>query len=114
MVAPLEALSGLDRLVHEPARLAILTVLDACRDADFQLLLSATGLAPGNLSSHVTKLEGGGLIEVVKSFRGKRTHTRLRILPAGREAFAHYWHCLDEARDVAEAWRSAQDAPARA
>jgi DNA-binding transcriptional ArsR family regulator len=113
MPGPIEALCGLDRTVHEPARLALLTVLDACRDADFRLLVSATGLPPGNVSSHLTKLEGAGLIEITKSFRGKRPHTRIRVLAAGRDALKHYWRCVDEARHTADAWRAVED-PVRA
>ena len=52
-----------DRLVHEPARLAILTALSACQKADFLLLLTITGLTKGNLSSHLTKLEEAGLAQ---------------------------------------------------
>ena len=50
----------LDRLIHEPGRLAILTVLSSVRDADFVFLQRATGLTKGNLSSHLTKLEDAG------------------------------------------------------
>ena len=50
----------LDRLIHEPGRLAILTVLSSVTDADFVFLLRATGLTKGNLSSHLSKLEDAG------------------------------------------------------
>ena len=110
----IEALCGVDRVVHEPARLAILTVLDACRDADFRLLMSATGLPPGNLSSHLTKLEDAGLIEITKTFRGKRPYTQVRVLPTGRDALRRHWRCLDDARHTAEMWRRAVDDPVRA
>jgi DNA-binding transcriptional ArsR family regulator len=114
MSGPIEALGGLDRTVHAPARLAILTVLDACRDADFQLLLSATGLPPGNLSSHLNKLESAGLIEITKRFRGKRPYTTVRVLPTGRNALRLYWQCLDDARRSADVWRRALDEPVEA
>ena len=52
----------LDRLIHEPGRLAILTVLSSVADADFVFLQRATGLTKGNLSSHLTKLEDAGLV----------------------------------------------------
>ena len=51
---------ALDRLIHEPGRLAILTVLSSASDADFLFVQRATGLTKGNLSSHLTKLEDGG------------------------------------------------------
>ena len=53
----------LDRLIHEPGRLAILTVLSSVEDADFVFLQRTTGLTKGNLSSHLTKLEEAGLVD---------------------------------------------------
>ncbi|HEY3056658.1 MAG TPA: transcriptional regulator, partial [Thermoanaerobaculia bacterium] len=61
---PFERLAGLDRLVHEPARLSILTALSACKSADFLFLQRLTGLSKGNLSSHLSKLEEGGLVAI--------------------------------------------------
>ena len=51
---------ALDRLIHEPGRLAILTVLSSASDADFLFVQRATGLTKGNLSSHLTKLRRRG------------------------------------------------------
>jgi DNA-binding transcriptional ArsR family regulator len=65
----------LDRLVHEPARLAILTVLTACRMCDFLFLQSMTGLTQANVSSHVATLEDAGLVLVTRTFRRKRPYT---------------------------------------
>ena len=48
---------ALDRLIHEPGRLAILTVLSSADDADFLFVQRATGLTKGNLSSHLAKLD---------------------------------------------------------
>jgi len=56
----------LDRLIHEPGRLAILTVLSSVNAADFVFLQRTTGLTKGNLSSHLTKLEEAGLVEIEK------------------------------------------------
>ncbi|MEA2704976.1 MAG: hypothetical protein QOD63_2921, partial [Actinomycetota bacterium] len=58
----------LDRLIHEPGRLAILTVLSSVKDADFVFLQRTTGLTKGNLSSHLTKLEDAGLVRIEKRF----------------------------------------------
>lgn len=88
-----DAITGvlaLDRLVHEPARLLILTVLSQAEEADFSFVELATGLTKGNLSSHVSKLESAGLVQVEKRFQGKRPQTRLAITPAGVEALAGY------------------------
>ena len=81
---------ALDRLVHEPARLLILAVLSGAKEVEFGFLEQMSGLSKGNLSSHMSKLEAGGLIEVKKSFRGKRPLTELCITPAGRRALATY------------------------
>ena len=80
----------LDRTVHEPARLAILTVLAAAGDVEFRYLESATGLTCGNLSSHVSRLEAAGYVEVTKSFRGKVPVTSLRVTAEGRAALEAY------------------------
>ena len=80
----------LDRLIHEPGRLAILTVLSSVRDADFVFLQRATGLTKGNLSTHLGKLEQTGYVEVEKRFRGKIPQTFYRLTKAGRRAFEQY------------------------
>jgi DNA-binding transcriptional ArsR family regulator len=70
--------------VHEPARLAILTALDACRHADFMYPQSLTGLAKGNLSEHLAKLEEASLISLTRSFSAK---CRGRLTPDYRRSF---------------------------
>jgi DNA-binding transcriptional ArsR family regulator len=85
-----QALLDLDRVVHEPARLAILAVLSAAERVEFKFLEAATGLTKGNLSSHCSKLEAAGYVEVEKEFRGKIPVTSYRITPAGKRAFAEY------------------------
>lgn len=80
----------LDRVVHEPARLKILAYLSAVKSADFVFLLSRTGLTYGNLSSHMTKLEEAGYIEVEKEIKDKRPHTMLSLTEKGRSAFEDY------------------------
>ena len=82
---PFEQLANLDRLVHDPARLAILTALSACERADFLFLQRITGLSKGNLSSHLSKLEEAGLVEIEKRFVEKKTQTLVRLSdPGGR------------------------------
>ncbi|MGY6518093.1 MAG: winged helix-turn-helix domain-containing protein [Lysobacteraceae bacterium] len=80
----------LDRLVHEPARLALLTVLSQVEAADFSFLELASGLTKGNLSSHLGKLEAAGLVTVDKGYRGRRPHTRLALTADGRQALSDY------------------------
>jgi DNA-binding transcriptional ArsR family regulator len=81
----------LDRIVHEPARLAILAVLHSAAEVDFAFLLTATGLSKGNLSKQTSKLEEAGYITIRKYFKGKIPATAYRITPAGSSAFAAYW-----------------------
>lgn len=80
----------LDRIVHEPARLKILAYLSVVTSADFVFLLSRTGLTWGNLSSHMSKLEEAGYIEVEKTIKDKRPHTMLTLTEKGRAAFDEY------------------------
>jgi len=80
----------IDRVVHEPARLLILALLHVVQSADFLFLLNQTGLTKGNLSSHLSKLEEAGYIEVRKEFVEKIPRTLLRITPRGREALLIY------------------------
>lgn len=95
---PLEELARLDRLIHEPARLAILTALSACRSADFPFLARATGLTHGNLSSHLVKLEDGGLVSIEKGYRGRTPATTIRITDQGRAAVGEHWGQLEQLR----------------
>ena len=88
--ADLLALAEIDRLVHEPARLAVMVLLYVVESADFIFLMNQTGLTWGNLSAHMSKLEDAGYIEVEKTFKGKRPNTNLRLTPLGREAFHGY------------------------
>ena len=83
-------LADLDRLVHEPARLAVMALLYVVESADFTFLMNQTGLTWGNLSAHMSKLEGAGYLEVEKSFKNRRPNTTLRLTPQGRKAFHEY------------------------
>ncbi|MFC4587597.1 winged helix-turn-helix domain-containing protein [Sphaerisporangium corydalis] len=88
----------LDRLIHEPGRLAIMTVLSSVAAADFVFLQRATRLTKGNLSSHLAKLEEAGLVEIEKKFVGKRPNTNVGLTPAGRERVARHWDQLERLR----------------
>lgn len=72
-----------DKLVHEPARLAVLALLSSVESADFTWLMHQTGLTQGNLSTHLTKLDQAGLVSIEKGFQGKRPKTTLRITGEG-------------------------------
>jgi len=87
---PLKALAGIDRLIHEPARLMIMGILHVVVEADFLFILKETDLTRGNLSSHMTKLENAEYIQVKKEFAGKTPRTVLSITDKGREALENY------------------------
>ena len=85
-----QPIAEIDRLVHEPARLMILTILYVVESADFLYLMRQTGLTRGNLSSHLSKLEVAGYVNVQKEFVDKIPRTLLRLTDQGREAFQIY------------------------
>ena len=87
---PPNPLDEVDRLIHEPARLKIIALLYMLESADFTFLMSQTGMTWGNLSSHMTKLEEAGYLEVEKTFKGKRPNTMLKLTDEGRQAFQTY------------------------
>jgi DNA-binding MarR family transcriptional regulator len=83
-------ITDLDKIIHEPARMSIMAVLYVLESADFTFLMNQTGLTWGNLSAHLTKLEGTGYVGVIKSFKGKRPNTNLKLTNTGRDAFRKY------------------------
>jgi DNA-binding transcriptional ArsR family regulator len=83
-------LASIDKLIHEPARLAAMAILDAVESADFLYLQRATGLTKGNLSVHLQKLEEAGLIEIQKGFQGKYPRTLCRLTTKGKGQFKAY------------------------
>lgn len=105
MTEPFEELAGLDKLLHEPARLAILTSLSACERADFLFLQRLTGLTKGNLSAHLRRLEEAGLAEVEKVFADRIPVTRARITPDGQTAITRHWEELERLRDATRRWQ---------
>jgi DNA-binding MarR family transcriptional regulator len=83
-------IQNIDRLIHEPSRLTIMMHLYVVESADFQFLQHQTGMTPGNLSSHLRKLEDAGYVEVTKEFLDRTPHTALKLTRKGREAFKEY------------------------
>ena len=97
-----EHMIGADKLVHEPARLAVLTALSSCKSAAFVFLQRLTALQAGNLSQHLVKLEQGGLITLSKAFNGKYPQTTAQITDEGRRATDEHWKRLDALRKAAD------------
>jgi DNA-binding MarR family transcriptional regulator len=86
--------ADINRLIHEPARRVIMTILYTVESADFLYLLRETGLSKGNLSSHLSKLESAGYIAIEKTFRGKVPLTVCNLTERGRTAFRGYRNYL--------------------
>ena len=86
----LHPLADIDQVIHAPARLMVVTYLYVVESADFVFLMRLTGLTWGNLSSHLSKLEKEGYIEIQKEFVGKKPHTMIRLTDRGRGAFREY------------------------
>lgn len=90
MADEIKEITNFDRLIHAPARLAIMAVLSACESADFTYLLNATGLSKGNLSANLSKLEDSGYIAITKGYKGKYPSTSCALTREGRQAFDTY------------------------
>jgi DNA-binding MarR family transcriptional regulator len=90
-------ITGIDRLIHEPARYLIMAYLYVVESADFLFLLRQTELTKGNLSSHLSKLEEGGYVKVNKKFAGKIPRTLLSLTKSGRKAFDSYRQQMQQA-----------------
>ena len=88
-------IDDLDRVIHERARLAIMSALVAGGETPFLDLKSIVGLTDGNLSVHLRILEEAGYVSIDKSFVDRRPHTRIRLAPAGRRAFTKYLAVLE-------------------
>ena len=92
----LRAVTTLDRLVHEPARLLIVTILSTAASADFLFLQRETGLTKGNLSAHLSKLEEAGYVKIEKTFKGKLPLTVCTLTASGRKAVTQYRQQLQD------------------
>jgi DNA-binding transcriptional ArsR family regulator len=99
------AYDGLDRLIHERARLGVLTsLIGQPKGLAFGDLRRLCDLTDGNLSRHLAALQEGGLVEVIKRFEGARPLTICKITDAGRARYLEYLAVLEQVvRDAAEA-----------
>ena len=79
-----------DSLIHEPARLRIVSILAVTEVADFNFLLGAAELSRGNLSTHMARLIGAGYATESKHFVGKIPHTEYALTETGRTAYRNY------------------------
>jgi DNA-binding MarR family transcriptional regulator len=95
----LQPLAQIDRLIHEPARLLILAYLSVVDSADFLFLMNQTNLTRGNLSSHLSRLEVAGYVEIKKEFVDKIPRTLLRLTDKGGNAFHEYRRNMKQVLD---------------
>jgi DNA-binding MarR family transcriptional regulator len=106
MSSVFEEIAALDKLLHEPARLSLMTALSVCKNADFLALQRLTGLTGGNLSVHLSKLEEAGLVTLDKHFVNKRSNTTVQITDKGRQLIEAHWQQLESLRDDARKWHA--------
>jgi DNA-binding MarR family transcriptional regulator len=90
MPADLHGLADIDRVIHEPARLALTAILSVVESADFLYLQRETGLTKGNLSSHLAKMDEAGYVKIEKTYKGKIPLTLVRLTDSGAAAYKAY------------------------
>jgi DNA-binding MarR family transcriptional regulator len=105
------AYEGLDRVIHERARLGVLTCLITNpKGLTFSDLKQLCSLTDGNLSRHLRVLEKGKLVEIVKGHERNRPQTVCRITLSGRTRYLEYLSTLEQV--VRDAAKGSKDAPA--
>ena len=106
------AYDGLDRVLHEKARLGIMTsLMSHPKGLAFGDLKHLCGLTDGNLSRHLQTLEEAGVVEILKTFENKRPLTTCRLTAAGRKRFLGYIEVLEKV--VRDAAMASETAPMR-
>lgn len=87
-------MAGLDPVIHQAARLQVMSVLHRNRSAGFTEVQQRLGLTPGNLDSHVGRLVEAGYVERGRALTAAGFQVRLRITPKGLAAFQEYLAAL--------------------
>jgi DNA-binding MarR family transcriptional regulator len=105
------AYQGLDRVIHERARLSVLTsLITNPKGLTFNDLKQLCSLTDGNLSRHLRVLEKGKMVEIVKGHERNRPLTVCRITPSGRRRYIEYLSTLEQV--VRDAAKVSKDGPA--
>jgi predicted transcriptional regulator len=86
----------LDPLLHSQLRLAIVSLLMANEDVDFNQIKETTNATSGNISVQIKKLQEAGYVEILKSFKNNYQNTSLKITSKGINAFEKYVESLKE------------------
>jgi DNA-binding MarR family transcriptional regulator len=106
------AYDGLNRLIHERARLSVLTSLVThSKGLAFNELKDMCALTDGNLNRHLVVLEDAKLVNVTKNLEGARVQTRCRITALGRRRYLDYLSVLEQV--ILDGATAAGDAPTR-
>lgn len=106
---------ALERIFHEPSRLAIMSALCAAPDGlTFNDLKNACNLTDGNLSRHLTVLEGDGVVRIHKEFVGAKPRTTVFLAEAGLDRFTEYLAALEEVLQRAKRAQAALESKAKA
>ncbi|MDB5358587.1 MAG: putative transcriptional regulator [Phycisphaerales bacterium] len=109
------AYDGLARVLHERARLSILSSLASHPDGViFNDLKALCTLTDGNLSRQLQVLQEAGLVEILKGFKNNRPQTRVQLTPDGRRRFLDYIAVLEGVVADASAATAKSHRPARA
>jgi DNA-binding MarR family transcriptional regulator len=107
------AYEGLDRVIHEKARLSILSSLASHADGlVFGDLKSLCALTDGNLSRQITQLQEAGFVDVSKGYHRNRPQTTVKLTKQGRKRFLEYLEVLESV--LADAASTARSSTARA
>ena len=108
------AYEGLDRVIHERARLSVLTsLITHPKGLTFNELKQLCALTDGNLSRHLTVLEKDGMVEIAKGHDRNRPQTVCHITAAGRNRYLEYLETLEQVvRDAAKGAKQATAAAA--
>ena len=102
-----EALEDLDRVLHEKARLGIMTAMVGSPDGlNFNELKTLCDLTDGNLNRHLKVLVDTGIMGVEKTGKGRTTNSLYRITPKGRSAFERYLQALETILNAAKQSKS--------
>jgi len=105
---------GLDRIIHEKARLGIMTsLISHPKGLGFTELKQLCSLTDGNLSRHIGVLQEAGLITVKKSFVANKPHTTCSLSAKGRKEFAKYLDVLEKIVRDANPKQAAAASPAK-
>ena len=92
----------MDKVLSQPNRAKIMAILSVEREVSFNRLKEILRLTDGNLSSHLSKLQDAGYVEVLKGFEGKKPRTIVKITSRGDEALLRFIRDLKEFVDFIE------------